>query len=518
MPTINEAVQAHQDIIAKGGGSPVSVNPVAAVPPAPMPMPVGTGGILGPIRGSYMPSQVLATDFQKANSIAGPMRSPVFPVPQPTTASKATASAVEESSSTPSSSILLEVNSQKNPNQTVLNLVQGAGIQISVNNNGGVNISSTNAGDGLVHGDSIWEIDSAYVSLRDDFLGWFTTSSALLSESAWGIGGPNGGTPQPFSLGFPSAGAVQIPNSSTANGFDCFMPYQQFANASGNAAWALLEYPNWKFVYNFIFQRACTSTIASNPIAFSMAQTSCYIGLASSPAVSSGFSNAPAPRPPVFIGLRYDTDTTAPSIGDTEFVFEVVVNDTSVATRNNTQGTVVSTGISPVEGQEYRLEILSTTVGQVQMTFFYDTGSVTSTFTVPQWSWNNGGGNLEFETAHGWGVADAVSTSAPFSAGSKFTISGTGTVFDGSWVASNVDPSSQISFPLAGSTSSVHAATIEGYPALSLYLAFGNDTEAVPTAKSKSIIIDFLSFVWNPGVGGGTGTPNANDARYWPEV
>src|SRR5487761_1578593 len=48
------------------------------------------------------------------------------------------------------------------------------------------------AGDGLIHGDKIWETDPAYVILRDDFVPYFNTTqfaatNALIGELGWNL-------------------------------------------------------------------------------------------------------------------------------------------------------------------------------------------------------------------------------------------------------------------------------------------------------------------------------------------
>ena len=101
------------------------------------------------------------------------------------------------------------------------------------------------------------------------------------------------------------------------------------------------------------------------------------------------------------------------------------------------------------------------------------------------------------------------------------TISGcTGsfTPFNGTLVAVGGASTSWINYLMSGT---VAFASVTGtpvcscYPAMLPYLAFGNDTSASPVANSKAVTIDFFGFVWNPGVGGGSGTPNPVLPRYF---
>lgn len=124
MPSIQDSIKKHEDLIAAGKANPVP-DPVAVAPiPSPMPMPVGTGGILGPIRGSYQPAQILATDFKSANSVAGNMRSPVFPMPPATanvTASSAAKAAAAAATASETTSTILpnDIVQASGPNGTL---------------------------------------------------------------------------------------------------------------------------------------------------------------------------------------------------------------------------------------------------------------------------------------------------------------------------------------------------------------------------------------------------------------
>src|SRR5579859_336716 len=110
------------------------------------------------------------------------------------------------------SGILLETNGIRNPEQTVLNLEAGSGISIASDSNGGVKFSSS-GGDGLVHGDPIWEHDSAYIELRDDFTFGNNIGNSFVGELGWNVTVASG-TAQMLSGGFPNIGQVELWNGN----------------------------------------------------------------------------------------------------------------------------------------------------------------------------------------------------------------------------------------------------------------------------------------------------------------
>lgn len=77
MPSIQESVQKHQELISEGKGTPVRSVPENS-PILPEPASIGQ---LGPSRGSFVPGQVLDTDIAKQNIIGTPERSRMFPIP-----------------------------------------------------------------------------------------------------------------------------------------------------------------------------------------------------------------------------------------------------------------------------------------------------------------------------------------------------------------------------------------------------------------------------------------------------
>jgi len=380
--------------------------------------------------------------------------------------------------------------------------------------------ATTDIDDGLVHGDAIWESDSAYTLIRDDFNGSALTTSGNVGEIGWTVAGANGGATNagrwnPFTPdGF---GGFNISNSSTAAGF---VNINLVGTNTRDTLYPLFDYPNWKAT--FVFALVPGDVFASGSY---FTQKALYIGLGANPA-SSG-TNAWAARPHIFMGLRYDTDTTAPAISDATFKFEVVTNFNGTAvTRVNTQGTVVNTGVTPAFGS-YRLEIQCVASGVITMSL---NGSAPVSFNIP---------TLTTGTAVFGGeavkVQDGVALLNPdtaggtlynanvFSAGSKVTLAS----FTAPFASFN---GAQTLVGVGDGSTSTHAAiltsignqgnqtnsgTITGFPAVVPFFSFGNDTQAAPVNGATSLLCDFFSLIWNPGVGGGTGTPVSTKSRYF---
>lgn len=421
-------------------------------------------------------------------------------------ASQSQATAVIEAGGGP----LLQTDNVTNAKQNKLNLIAGANIELTADGQGNTTIVGTAGGDGLVHGDAIWETDSGYVALRDDFLRGGTASGAF-GELRWGLN-PAPTTPTYVTGAAPNLGGLVFSNTSVSNAIYGLFMTAEASTLFNQMAWDLLNSTNWKCTWIFKLDSTFTNSPSAGP-AFSLAQTSFYIGLGyAQGAVSKG-------RPDIFVGLRYDTDTTAPAIRDTTLKFEVVVNPLiSTSTRSNTQGTVVDTGITPVQGAFYRLDIQSTTVGVVTMSV---NGSAPVTFTVPSATLVVTNGAV----AAGFGVAEVSASSVtggwvalPWASGTSMTVAGLGggnAVLNGAHVIRNSGALVGIFGSSASIVNNNATPTFSGAPSLMPWLTFGNDTSASPVTSSKELYLDFFSFVWNPGVGGGTGTPLATKARYF---
>lgn len=174
--------------------------------------------------------------------------------------------------------------------------------------------------DGLTHGDPIWEHDSAYVELRDDFipsfgnaLGATGTSNMGVGELGWsfigggavGIANQSGGAP-------PYIGQLSWDATGSSNNFASILlnawntPSRVQNTVVNMNSFALLENPGWKLTWVFKWDGA-----ASSISGFDATQKSMYVGLSGS--AVANFANGGAlisPRPDVFIGLRYDTSVT----------------------------------------------------------------------------------------------------------------------------------------------------------------------------------------------------------------
>jgi len=410
--------------------------------------------------------------------------------------------------------IALKTNNVANQTQDTLNLKAGANITLTPDIFGAVTIAAAAGGsDGLVHGDAIHAIDPAYMVLREDFNNPSVFPGPPSSIQTWGSGLNwhilGGGTYVNFQGGaFPLNGVIAESNSASANAA-LFAELDNGSTGGGNG-FPLFDYPGWKMIWVFQLLR----NNSSSPATFSMANTSMYVGLANYiQTVSAGITT---PRPPYFIGLRYDTDTTAPSINDSTFKFEYVTNfTTSPSTRVNTTGTVFDTTLTPTEGKIYRLEISCSIKGAID--FLLTDGSTVITHTMsisplsfsdkqPSFSHPNGQVNITWATG----------TNLPIDLGTIVTISG------GSISAGNGTFTHQIPRGVTGEVRFLSSITPSGtdtgattsfYPALRPFIDFGNDSFASPVANSKGILIDFMSLVWNKGLAGGT--TNSTLSRYF---
>jgi len=372
-------------------------------------------------------------------------------------------------------------------------------------------VSTTDTGDGLIHGDVVWEVDPAFFCIRDDFSMAPVVDPLVdfVSEFNWhGINGGAGNFQsavwpgQGFSGGMPAFGFVTMINNSTANNASWLCP-RTSPSTIAQIGWPILDYPGWKLIWVFTVEREFHGSV---PAAFSFAQTSLYMGMGNWPFIANEPQINTTPRPLDFIGLRYDTDTTSPAISDTTFMFEQVFQTptSSAPTRNNTQGQTFNTGITPTEGVAYRFEMSCGTGGQVKLSLSNGSTTVTHTFTVSPLS----GLSVTSGTFNGYGLYTTTGGAGfPWVPGTKVT-NGSGVVTlmpgflqpnNGAWLLSQGGTSGTVSF----------------FPALLPFVAFGNDSQVTPTGSSKGIGIDYFGFVWNPGVAGGTGTPNVNLPRYW---
>lgn len=386
--------------------------------------------------------------------------------------------------------------------------------------------------DGLVHGETPWETDPSAVVLKDEFAGISQPVSNVVthSELPW-FGLILTSTFMSNISPIPSIGGLKLSLTATANNSNLIYLGDVAINtiACSNLAWPLFDYPSWKMVWIFKVDKPYGGS-NYNDVAFGWNQVAFYLGLANPSAWQAALTTTDIARPPVFCGLRYDTDPTAPAISDTQFVFEAVDNNLVSATptraNNNAQGNTAATGISAVEGHIYRFEMLCTAAGQVQMTLVDGTAGTTftSTITVPTLSVT---GTHIAQQVTGSTLTDifirnnsSLAVVNPFGPGSQVTISGAGSN-NGTWTGVGGGTGSNTNeFRFLGGTGTpggtVINGTVAGFPAMLPWISLGNDSQTAPVAGRLAVAVDYFGFVWNPGVNpNNTLAPNTNKVRFF---
>lgn len=169
--------------------------------------------------------------------------------------------------------------------------------------------------DGLTHGNSVWDYDSAYVSMRDDFMPYLNNAVSPGSNN-YGIGELGwslfGSVANPTAIGFgggapPNIGQFSWENYTVANDFGALLMNDStgWGTSSYQAqSMALLENPGWKMAWVFKVDGGTGTGVGE----FSAAKKSIYVGL-TGPGISMLSANISA-RPDVFIGLRFDTSAS----------------------------------------------------------------------------------------------------------------------------------------------------------------------------------------------------------------
>lgn len=306
------------ELLEQSGLISKPTNPIVPGKSAPsLPFMDGAGSTAPFFAGSLPPQFQLDSSFSRAQALTSRVpKNTLMPLainsnPSSNAAIQSTAVKIIESGGV---SPELQTNSVTNPVQNKLNLIQGPNILLAADSSGGVKISGTAGGDGLTHGDPIWEYDSAYVSLRDDFLTFSTGfSNATFGQLNWFLTNSTnvlqieteGGAP-------PNMGQVAMENDGTTKDFAALV-ISGNANSSGTSfsgnAWALLENPGWKMTWVF---QVNGSVSAGGGGAFNSTKKAFYAGLtgANWRNLQTGGNSGGAPRPDVFIGVRYDTSVT----------------------------------------------------------------------------------------------------------------------------------------------------------------------------------------------------------------
>jgi len=426
-----------------------------------------------------------------------------------------------------------EVNTELLQAKNVQKFVATKAANASVTN---ITNNITGANDGLLHSDAPWPADAAYTIYRDDFM-YSQTATATLGESRWQLG-TNGGVFKTTIGAFNNPGVLQMfanttTSSTTTSSQGCnIFPLFGVPNLFWDATWPLFDYPGWRMSWVFGLGRGYNPKYGgsnSGMVAFTLTKQSMYVGMANDSNASAFIG---AGRPPIFFGCRFDTDTTAPSIGDTTFWLEAVMNPPqSTSTRNNIQGTnggAFNTGIVPVEGKFYRLDMVYASSGQLKMTLSGNGATATTTFTITPMSMlyksaglapinSNGITNVNttpntFSTTNGY---------LPQAPGSIVTMSGwasTNSPLNGTFTILQSDiNATPFIFTPGGFTTPVVGGTdtMVGYPSILPMASMTNDTQASqPSANSRALNLDLFEFVSNGGLRGATST-NPLNSRYF---
>ena len=217
---------------------------------------------------------------------------------------------------------------------------------------------------------------------------------------------------------------------------------------------------------------------------------------------------------------------TGTPFSDSTYNFEVVQNGTI---GSNIQGTVINSGVS-IDNNWHRFRMRSLVPGTVL--FSIDGGAESSIAVGVQTltAGSNSGQGLQFtQELHSGGLqtTDMTQNGIYFTGGSAcpgtpltlaglsgsaalLALNGTWNVIEFENVAAVYFDTSSISSNTGG-TSSTGTATF--YNAFSPFIMLMNDTSG--SGAVKRIMIDFFSFVWNPGLSTAGGTPLATNPRGW---
>lgn len=446
------------------------------------------------LSGSISPGMQLSPDLI-ATGYGGPVASHrLMPIPpsgnaQVNAAAQSTVAAINKT--VISANILLQTNNVNNPIQNILDLVEGDGIDISVGTKGTVVIASTGSGP----------------ILFDDFIFGSPTGTSSVGSLNWQGVGTNTGL---GGVGLNNFGLYQIApaNFVASNSLGYMFSFLQGPSGSsiaqGGNQMALSDYAGWTMTWVFQVTRPWVNI---NPYpSFSMTDVSMYLGASSTDFIAAGVG-----RPGNFIGLRFDTSTTSPSIADTTFVFECVSNGILNGGRINTQGNTFNTGITPTEFVFYTLVMKCVAPGSISFSLSGSDGSSASdTLTVPLLTVGSTGSAGLFNVSAANGIAiinydDTIGGPSgtlggqPFTDGSIVTIANAG-VFGGIWTllflgSDTANGTVVFAYPTTVSSSTTKP-TVTGYPALTFSALMSNDEGISPT-KSKALNVD--KFIFSPG-------------------
>jgi hypothetical protein len=352
----------------------------------------------------------------------------------------------------------------------------------------------------------------------DDHFYFGHSTVADFGELGWaGVG--NAATPDIFTSvvqgAFPNIGQVQLYNNPGpgANGGGYIAPGVTNVSAGAQigppavgwqATLPLLDNPGWTVTWVFCVRRP--NPAQNINFAFDVTKFSMYVGLANGYGGSSPWQTGP--RPPVFYGVRYDTDTTAPSIADSTFHLEACQNaiSTTAGQRWNNVGTgggSVDTLIPIVEGTFHTLTISYLTQDSITMTL----DAFTTTFSLTRLSVSNIGLGFNTVSANGTSFVPGNLTGA-FSntngyhgaaPGNKVTLAGnTGTAvgFSGTFVVQTEGAATwYIPTPGGSSDGTFQGATVTAYSGLVPFASQACDSTGAPASNfSRALVIDRFTF------------------------
>jgi hypothetical protein len=496
MPTLAESRAKNAQRIAAGGQTGTGVGPqppnapLVVAPSPQLDLPIGSGL---PQRGTFPAEIVLGGDINDSNRTyrGQGMRSTTFPSATPqSTVTKTTVTEAVAAASVSAATLAIQIEGSPVPDQKVLNFIPVNGLTITFDQLGGVyfNVASTG-------GNAFQLIDQFHGAIASGNISG-TTPGFGIGELGWTLLGNTGGQGGNIGGTFPNFGQFGWTNSGTASqaGWLTWAGSGDFSSSEySQLSFGLADTPGSILTYIFKLESPSLSPVA----AFNMAQTALYVGL-TGPNINPYSSSIS--RPNFFIGVRYDTSTTAPSIDDSFFTLEVVSNPVialDTYARNNTQGTTLVTSIAPTQGVWHTLILDFTVMGSVTLTL---DGSVSLTATIPPLTvFGNISATVENGAALlGWNIGASTPQSF-WNAGTSLTVSGftsTLSALNGVWTLTAA-VEQDVGFDLPGTLSGSETATLKGYPSMVPLFMMGNDDTATPTFNSRMIVVDYFELIWN---------------------
>lgn len=222
---------------------------------------------------------------------------------------------------------------------------------------------------------------------------------------------------------------------------------------------------------------------------------------------------------------------SCPGINDTTFQFEWVANPFNSTgpgnlSRNNTQGTVVNTSITPTENVWYRLDLQSTVAGQVVLTLSGGGQQFSNTMTCSKVTLGDTTNSSSFNwfQTNGWVKPNGGSftyngtntMASPWGVGSILTVTNPPTgMTTGPFVTyGNGGSTNSIVFPFTPTiTTGSKNSTFTGYPALWPTFWSGNDSTSGFPTTGRAWNLDFFGLAYNPGLSGAA--VNTTYSRYF---